>query len=81
MKHSALLNSSTFLTCNQQELEVFEVLRLELKIFQSVRRPKANLVSLPLELFVPFMVNFSFDIYYEEHAKKKNSNRGFNLNL
>ena len=31
----------------------------------------ANSVSLLLALFISFMVNFSFDIYCEKHAKKK----------
>lgn len=68
----------------KQQLDVFEVLRLELKIFQFIWRPKANSVSLPLGLVMSFMVNLNFDIYYEDHAKKikiKNQKQVSNLNL
>lgn len=55
---------------------------MEFKTFQSIWRPKANSVSLPLGLFITSMVNFSFDIYYEEHAKKKSPKKGVsNLDL
>ena len=68
-----------FLVINSNWL-FFEVLRLEL-LFQSICRPKANSVSLPLVLLISFMVNFSFDIYCEKHDKKENSNGVYNFNL
>lgn len=70
MKHSALLNSFTFLTSLQSTVTgCFWGALIGIKNIPIYLETKGKF-SFIIFGVITFMVNFSFDIYCKEHAKK-----------